>query len=756
MVKKGILLLLASACLTQSANAQVCGTDDLHRELIQRDPKVAEIQQTLDQYLRGAQLKTTGPLEDYLAAQEAEYQAEIATKLYISVVVHVVHDYGTENISDDDIYQMIANLNRVYAGQNADLSNVVAPFQPYIGNMNIEFRLARKDPQGNPTTGITRHQSYLTKGGDEQAKFGQWDPSRYLNIWVESVIGRSTEGGTILAYATLPAGAAQFPYSDGVIVAAPYVLGSLKTIEHEVGHYLNLYHPWNSGLTQAGQQPCGDDEVDDTPPTVGHMSTCPLYDSVCASGYSKEYFYAPDTNSTPVAVTVDYPDTTNVQNIMDYSSCPTMFTKQQVMRSRATLKSPVANRSKLVDPFTHQVTGILNPPNDLPPVPEFSVERGATASPLGGRSYFLCEQDKAFRFRNQSWRDTVTSVSWEFPNGTPATSTSTSFQDVKFNQPGWATVKLTATGNNSGSATVEETPVYVASKNAIQPLGYIQEFEIGQNGADQYPIFNYYNNPQRWEMTSETGYYDNSSIVFNGYDGRTFPNTTVGTPNGDFDDFFTPAFDLSGMTTGNCNLNFMYSGAYRTVKLELMRDKLEIAYSTNCGDNWVVLDSMKGKTLANKGTYTGRYRPLWTGDWALKSIEIPEAARKERVFFRFRYVSSADESNVGVGNNFYIDRLNISNNPLGMNTLISEEEKVAIVPNPTSGNAYLVVQSALEESLSVQVVDITGKLVYQTKTRTTGPITRVEIPASAISVKGIYMVKAISGQQTHTLKLVSH
>ncbi len=754
MVKKGILLLMASVCMAQAVHAQVCGTDALHREFIERDPKVAEIQQALDQYIRGAQAKTTGPLEDYLAAKEAEYQAEIAQKMYISVVVHVIHDYGAEYVKDDDIRLMIKNLNDVYAGQNSDLSAVIPTFQPYIGNMNIEFRLARKDPQGNPTTGITRRQSYLTKGGDEQAKFGQWDPSRYMNIWIENVIGRGVEGGTVLAYATLPAGAAQFPYSDGIMVAYNYINGTLKTMEHEVGHYLNLYHPWNSGLTGAGQQPCGDDEVDDTPPTVGHQSICPLADSVCATGYHKEYFYVPDSNADPIPVIVDYPDTTNVQNIMDYSSCPSMFTKQQVIRSRAALKSSVANRNKLIDPFTHTVTGIMEPENDLPPVPAFSVDRGASALPFGSRTYFLCEQDKSFRFRNQSWRDTITSIQWEFPTGTPSTSTA---QDpvVTFNQPGWATVKLTATGNNTGSATIEETPVYVASKATIQPLGYIQEFTEGENGADQYPTFNYYNNSQRWEMTSATGYYDNTSMVFHGYDGRTFPNNYIGSPAGDYDDFFTPAFDLSGMTSGHCNLNFMYSGAYRTVKRADMNDVLEIAYSTNCGDTWVTLDSMKGKTLANKGTYTGKYRPLWTGDWELKSIELPENARKERVFFRFRYRSTADENNIGVGNYFYIDRLNISNNPLGINTLVSEEAKVAVVPNPTSGNAHVVVQSAQEELVKVQVVDITGKLVYETQAPSTGSITRIEIPASAISVKGIYMVKTISGAQIYTQKLVS-
>src|SRR5690606_5905868 len=44
---------------------------------------------------------------------------------------------------------------------------------------------------------------------------------------------------------------------------------------------------------------------------------------------------------------IDYPDTVNTQNIMDYSECPIMFTNLQVARMRATLASPVGNRSNL-------------------------------------------------------------------------------------------------------------------------------------------------------------------------------------------------------------------------------------------------------------------------------------------------------------------------------------------------------------------------------------------------------------------------
>ncbi|WP_276133752.1 M43 family zinc metalloprotease [Polluticoccus soli] len=757
MVKKAILLLSALAGLNGAANAQKCATDEYQRDLIKLNPKVAEVQQALEMYLKGANLKTTA--SSYKAFQDSIYAAETATRLYVPVVVHVIHDYGTEYVSDNEIFTMIKELNQVYNAQN-DLSAVIAPFKQYIGKANIEFRLAQKDPLGNRTNGITRRQSYLRLGGDDQAKFDQWSPERYLNIWLINVIGRGVAGGTVLAYATLPSGAASFPYNDGVISRADRITNDM-TIPHEVGHYLNLLHVWNSSQVDVGQA-CGDDEVDDTPPTKGHFSTCPLNDTECASNYYKVYPYA--ANGGPVVNdTIDYPDTANVQNIMDYSNCTNMFSKLQVMRMRTTLKSPVAKRDQLVTPLTHSATGIFDP-QDIPPVAEFSVEK-LTVPFAAERTYYMCEDQPAtstFVFKNRSWRDTVTSVNWEFSNGGGSVSQNanqlSNNVSVVFTEPGWATVKLTAT-SNAGATTVETKSVYVANRDYTVPAGYYQEFN--QNEYDQWPSFNYYNNATKWEVDNNAGFHDKTCMVYRGYDPRTSPQWYVGMHKGDYDDFFTPAYDLSGMTSGDCNINFMTSGAFRTSFSDFMKDTLELAYSTDCGATWRKFDRLTKADLANKGTYSGKYAPLWQGDWALQSRNIPAAARTSKTFFRFRYIPSVDETAntnvfIGTSNNFYLDRINVSNFPLGLNTVMSDNKNVAVAPNPTNGNSFVVVQANGSDNATVQVTDLTGRVVYRVQQQMSAGANRIEIPATAIAVKGVYMVQVVTGGQTHTEKLVSY
>ena len=134
----------------------------------------------------------------------------------------------------------------------------------------------------------------------------------------------------------------------------------------------------------------------------------PLYELTIKHGYVKDC--------------IDYPDTVNTQNIMDYSYCPLMFTKLQVARMRAALSSDVGGRNNLVKDTTHVRTGILTSiggsygvRNDLKPVPDFSVERNSTSS-TGMRTYYMCGSE-SFKFKNRSWRDTVMSSTWTFSNG---------------------------------------------------------------------------------------------------------------------------------------------------------------------------------------------------------------------------------------------------------------------------------------------------------------------------------------------------
>ena len=145
------------------------------------------------------------------------------------------------------------------------------PLTPGV-DTRIQFCLAKKDPDGGNTTGITRTKSFFEDFDvdieDSRMKnLALWDPSRYVNIWYVTglkselmpmfqcgVWTRMHEGG----YATMPPGGGP---TDGIVVTG---FGAL--LAHEMGHYLGLYHTFE-GLNCANND-CATqgDMVCDTPP----------------------------------------------------------------------------------------------------------------------------------------------------------------------------------------------------------------------------------------------------------------------------------------------------------------------------------------------------------------------------------------------------------------------------------------------------------------------------------------------------------
>ena len=74
----------------------------------------------------------------------------------VPVVVHVVHANDQQNISDAQVHSQIAVLNEDFRATNADTETVPAVFADLVHDARVEFVLADVDPDGRPTTGITR------------------------------------------------------------------------------------------------------------------------------------------------------------------------------------------------------------------------------------------------------------------------------------------------------------------------------------------------------------------------------------------------------------------------------------------------------------------------------------------------------------------------------------------------------------------------------------------------------------------------
>lgn len=316
-------------------------------------------------------------------------------KRIIPVVFHIFHTNGVENISEEQIRSSIELLNIDYAMLNSDTVagvNTYTAFNSRRANPNIEFRIATIDPEGNPTDGIIRHETDVAHNFSyTNMSTYAWNPKSYLNVFsvgnitIDSPIAQE---GTVIGMSLFPPSnplTSMFTTDtlcDGVLIRHD-AIGNIGTAEnlagkginaqnrsftHELGHYFNLYHPFqnlNENTTnqidlalQALSDGCASssmfgtqlfgDYVDDTPPvtaassnegndcwTVGERNTC----TNNVTGYGDE----PDM----------------VENYMDYQwgFCTNLFTIGQIERLNATMEGP---RRKLWSYENLIATGVLN------------------------------------------------------------------------------------------------------------------------------------------------------------------------------------------------------------------------------------------------------------------------------------------------------------------------------------------------------------------------------------------------------------
>ena len=275
--------------------------------------------------------------KDYREQQSLSETTE--TVYTLPIVVHIVHvgeSVGIGyNLSKERIYDQINTLNNDFRKKEGTLG-----YNTHIlgADAKIEFKLAKIDPNGNPTEGITRvnFQDVTIDVEndwffDDLPYYGYWNKQEYINIWVfplDGVLGQSS-----VPYINIPGLENANPNgTTGILITTAYFgttntinnLNLGRTLTHEMGHFLGLEHLW--GKTENANCMEFDDYCNDTPLVSRRTENC---DNIQNSSCNGEF-----------ALT---------QNYMDYTSdaCMNMFTKDQVARMQYVLKNSTV-RSSLI------------------------------------------------------------------------------------------------------------------------------------------------------------------------------------------------------------------------------------------------------------------------------------------------------------------------------------------------------------------------------------------------------------------------
>jgi hypothetical protein len=698
-------LIPISSAFAQDQRIQPCVTYAAMEDHFARDPQAAINYQALEKILN-TQMQEN-------AANGAKSAA--AFEYTIPVVFHILHTGGSENVSDASCISVLNWVNKDLARMNSDTGTIAAPYKPLYVPSDIKLMLAKKDKDGNCVSGIVHRYDARTvwdRSGDLNVLYSgittSYPSDMYLNIIiVKEIVAEPGQQGIVVGYTYKPGSWGVKAPQDAIVYIYSHLGGSqARSMTHELGHWLGLDHTF--GQTNNPGVVCGDDGLGDTPPTKGNFGMCPssLTGNTCAGSGGK----------------------TNVENIMDYSTCPKNFTVDQtnLMRSR------LQNHARRIKHWSSQnlIDTDINGVGLCKPVAEFLSSNFVYTVCAGG----------SLTMQDFSYNGTIATYNWLADNNAVIAADNASVTNITFPTVGQVNVILTV-GNGQGTSSKTRTVLVLDGTPGITGP-HLEGFEdlalpagwIVWNGNNGSPTF------QRTESAA--------------YEGTACFYMNTSNSNGNNEDYVqTPIMDMQNSAVQT--LEFAYAYARQSTA---HNDKFRVEGSNDCGGSFLPIIELASNQmqLNSGGVQTAPFYPAVIEEWKTIDLATYPGAKwapfknSPNVIVRFRFI----QGTTGNGNNFFLDAINLPVSTVGINEL-KKDLKFKLFPNPTDGSATVKFSLHDATSVDVTVVDILGKVIYTSSGSTFNPGDHsIQLNSDHKLAPGIYNVNVKLNGTNVTSKLV--
>lgn len=685
-----LFIALISSTLTyaqEEERVQRCGTEEYMEQLVAEDP---EMEQAYHNYLDLVESLSQGEMNKKTGA--AVFQ--------IPVVFHIIYNSEYDNISKAQILDGLRVLNEDFRRQNADAVNTRNAFLPDAADVEIEFVLATKAPDGSCTDGITRTSDIRSISASNNVKtIVRWPTDRYLNIWVVNSISNNISSN-VLGYAQFPN---QNANTDGIVIRHD-ALGTIgtaanagrlgRTLPHEVGHSFGLPHPFGSSPYGCNR----DDGIGDTPKLDGPSYGCNLNKSTCG--------------------TLD-----QIENFMDYADdqCTNMFTigQKSVMRN-------VSNtfRSYLKSTGNLSLTGVSNP---LTCAPTASVSIESPAICPGGN----------VQFEEVSNGSAATTWQWYFPGGQPATSQSPN-PVVVYPNAGEYDVTLVvsnAAGTDSSTFTkfVRVRPFYTGNE-----ASYFESFEGSLDGTGA--MINSPEDISGFQITSQAAIEGSRSLYLDNFTAGAYAPMTTIKGGGAIDEFITPVI----FPTFAKNLTMTFEYAFAARQSSANYDAVRVYASEDCGTTWNLVRIFQSGILRTAPDLNGQPFVPSAGQWRTAFVPLAGLDGKGSALIKIEFEN-------GGGNNFYIDDIQVTADNVSI-TEYDLAKNISVFPNPSNGELNISFNRETQYEVKVELYDLAGRMMISENLP--AGTTEYNVGAGEKLPTGVYLLKVEEDGMSYSERIV--